>query len=148
MTFAPPFGMFARMQLVFILTRTALPCWVNQPAGSFTKWTQSSDWEKAAVKRLFVDSSQETLRSYSPLFVARPEQPPMLLIQGTKDELYSGCMEYARKLKEVGAPFKLIVLEGAPHGMENWEGHTEWEFYKHRLVEWLRATLKANNSSE
>ena len=114
----------------------------------FTKWTQSSDWEKAAVKRLFVDSSQETLRRYSPLFVARPEQPPMLLIQGTKDELYSGSMEYARKLKEVGAPFKLIVLEGAPHGMENWEGHTEWEFYKHRLVEWLRATLKANNSSE
>ncbi|PYX14029.1 MAG: hypothetical protein DMG84_16930 [Acidobacteria bacterium] len=114
----------------------------------FTKGTQSSDWQKAAVRRLFGDSSQETLRRYSPLFVARPEQPPVLLIQGTKDELYSGSMEYARKLKEVGAPFKLIVLEGAPHGMENWEGHTEWEFYKHRLVEWLRATLKANNSSE
>src|SRR5207237_9799340 len=103
---------------------------------------------KSAVSLISCVPSPDTLPLYSPLFFARPQQPPVLLIQGTKDELYSGSMEYARKLKEVGAPFKLIVLEGAPHGMENWEGHTEWEFYKHRLVEWLSVTLKANNSSE
>ncbi len=108
----------------------------------FTKWPESSDWEKAAVRRLFGDWKRETLQRYSPLFHSRPDQPPMLLIQGTEDELYRGTMEYARKLKEVGTPFKLILLGGAPHGMENWEGHAEWAFYKQKFVEWLRATLR------
>ena len=36
-------AMFVRMQLVFILTRTALPCWVNQPAGSW--------WHKLLLSR-------------------------------------------------------------------------------------------------
>jgi acetyl esterase len=108
----------------------------------FTKWPEGSDWEKAAVSRLFGDWKRETLQRYSPLFNSRPDQPPMLLIQGTEDELYRGTMEYARKLKEVGAPFKLILLEGAPHGMENWEGHAQWAFYKQKFVEWLRATLR------
>ena len=108
----------------------------------FTKWPESSDWEKAAVRRLFGDWKRETLQRYSPLFNSRPDQPPMLLIQGTEDELYRGTMEYARKLKEVGTPFKLILLGGAPHGMENWEGHAEWAFYKQKFVEWLRATLR------
>ena len=113
----------------------------------FTKWPESSDSEKAAVRRLFGDWRRETLQRYSPLFNLRPGQPPILLIQGTKDELYRGTVEYARKLKEGGAPFKLILLEGAPHGMENWEGHAEWAFYKQNLVEWLRATLRVQESA-
>jgi len=112
----------------------------------FTKWPESSQQEKAALRRLFGDWTPETLPRYSPLFNSRPGNPPMLLIQGTKDELYTGTMEYARRLKEVGAPFKLILLEGAPHGMENWEGHAEWVFYKQQLVEWLRAALKVQES--
>jgi acetyl esterase len=112
----------------------------------FTKWPESSQQEKAALRRLFGDWTPETLRRYSPLFNSRPGNPPMLLIQGTKDELYTGTIEYARRLKEVGAPFKLILLEGAPHGMENWEGHAEWVLYKQQLVEWLRAALKVQGS--
>ena len=82
------------------------------------------------------------LQRYSPMFNSHPDQPPILLVQGTQDELYKGTMEYARKLKTLGAPFKLILVKGAPHGMENWEGHIEWMFYKQNLVEWLRATLR------
>ena len=108
----------------------------------FTKWSEGSKWERAALRRLFGDARSEDLQRYSPQFNARAGQPPMLLIQGTQDELYRSTMEYARKLKEVGAPFKLILLEGAPHGMENWEGHAEWAFYKQQFVEWLRATLR------
>jgi hypothetical protein len=32
----------------------------------------------------------------------------------------------------------VIALDGAPHGMENWEGHPEWLGYKQRVVEWIR----------
>ena len=113
----------------------------------FTKWAERSESERAALRRLFSDWRRETLQRYSPQFSSRPGQPPMLLIQGTKDELFGGTMEYARKLKEIGAPFKLILLEGAPHGMENWEGHAEWAFYKQKLVEWLRATLRVHQSA-
>jgi hypothetical protein len=35
----------------------------------------------------------------------------------------------------------LLLLEGAPHGMENWEGHLEWRHYKKKLVEWLKAAM-------
>jgi acetyl esterase/lipase len=64
-----------------------------------------------------------------------------LLIQGTKDELYSGTLEYAARLEKTDARYELILLEGAPHGMENWEGHPEWAFYKQKLVGWLSAIL-------
>ncbi|PYX79592.1 MAG: hypothetical protein DMG70_27205 [Acidobacteria bacterium] len=108
----------------------------------FTKWSEGSQWERAALRRLFGDWRSDDLQRYSPQFNSRAGQPPTLLIQGTKDELYRGTMEYAGKLKAIGAPFKLILLEGAPHGMENWEGHAEWAFYKQQFVEWLRATLR------
>ena len=108
----------------------------------FTKWPQAGDWEKAATTRLFGDWTPDLLRHYSPLLNVRPDLPPLLLIQGTKDELLAGTTEYARRLKAAGSPYELVLLEGAPHGMENWEGHAEWAFYKVQLVEWLAAALK------
>lgn len=108
----------------------------------FTRWPQAGDWERAAAARLFGDWTPDMLRRYSPLLNVRPGLPPLLLIQGTKDELFAGTMEYARRLKAAGSPYELVLLEGAPHGMENWEGHAEWAFYKRKLVEWLTAALK------
>ncbi len=108
----------------------------------FTKWPQAGDWERAAAARLFGAWTPDMLRHYSPLLNVRPDLPPLLLIQGTKDELYAGTMEYAQRLKAAGSPYELVLLEGAPHGMENWEGHAEWAFYKQKLVEWLTAALK------
>ena len=65
-----------------------------------------------------------------------------LLIQGTNERLYEQTLEYARRLKEVGARYELYLLEGAPHGLENWEGRPEWQGYKRKLVDWLRANLQ------
>jgi acetyl esterase/lipase len=67
--------------------------------------------------------------------------PPTLLVQGTKDELENGTLEYAARLKAVGARYDLLLLEGAPHGIENWEGHAEWAHYKQKLVDWLLTVL-------
>ena len=71
--------------------------------------------------------------------------PPTLLIQGTKDELYAGTMAYAQRLQQAGARHELVLLDGAPHGMENWAGHSEWAFYKQRLVDWLKKTFQNSN---
>ena len=41
----------------------------------------------------------------------------------------------------------MIALDGAPHGLENWEGHAEWTTYKRRLVEWIRRWPPPNSSA-
>jgi acetyl esterase/lipase len=108
----------------------------------FTPWSQAAEgWKHSALSRLFGDWTPEMLREYSPIEHVRADLPPTLLVQGTKDELENGTLEYAARLKAVGARYDLLLLEGAPHGMENWEGHAEWAHYKQKLVDWLLTVL-------
>ena len=107
---------------------------------NFERWRNDPEFS-AMLGRLFADPSPSVLREYSPLFHASAGLPPMLIIQGTADELYAGTKEYLARLDEVHARHDVIVLDKAPHGMENWEGHPEWMFYKGRMVEWLRRAL-------
>src|SRR5579864_1608893 len=109
---------------------------------NFTTWPQGGpDWQRGMLDRLFGDWTPEMLARYSPLEHVTPSLPPILLIQGTKDELYQGTLAYAARLKQAGARYELVELKDAPHGMENWESHPEWAFYKQKLVDWLSAVL-------
>jgi alpha-L-fucosidase 2 len=83
------------------------------------------------------DESRDLLRQYSPLYRAHKAMPPLLLINGTGERLWPQAQAFAQRLAELGARYELIALEGAPHGMENWEGHSKWTTYKRRLVEWI-----------
>ena len=86
--------------------------------------------------------------------------PPFLLMHGSKDEdvPYEQSVEMCDKMKRAGAPCDLITIEGAPHGMDHWESHAEWLWYKKALVEWLkqdacasvqpRKTIRLANRSE
>jgi dipeptidyl aminopeptidase/acylaminoacyl peptidase len=85
--------------------------------------------------------ARATLRRYSPLHNARENMVPLLLVSGTKDSLFSQHNAFANELVKAGADFDAVTLEGAPHGMENWEGRPEWMDYKTKLVEWLKAKL-------
>src|SRR5262245_5943186 len=87
------------------------------------------------------DEARATLRRYSPMHNARENMVPLLLVCGTKDGLLAQHNVFANKLDKAGADFGAFTLEGAPHGMENWEGHPEWLDYKIRLIEWLKAKL-------
>jgi alpha-L-fucosidase 2 len=79
------------------------------------------------------------LREYSPLHRARAGMPPLLLIHGTGEGLWAQGQAMAARLAALGVRHELLALEGAPHGMENWEGRPEWADYTTRLVSWLRA---------
>ena len=83
------------------------------------------------------DESRAVLRRYSPLYRAHKDMPPMLLVNGTGERLWAQAQAFAKRLTELGVPHEVIALEGAPHGMENWEGHPEWMVYKPRVVEWI-----------
>jgi alpha-L-fucosidase 2 len=81
--------------------------------------------------------AQEIMRQYSPLYQARPGLPPLLLVTGTADGLWRQAEAYTARLVELGAAHDTIALPGAPHGLENWEGHPEWMSYKARLTGWI-----------
>jgi alpha-L-fucosidase 2 len=87
------------------------------------------------------NEARATLRRYSPLRQARGNMIPLLLVCGTKDGLFAQHNAFSNELDKAGADFDAITLEGAPHGMENWEGRPEWMDYKTKLVEWLKAKL-------
>ena len=56
--------------------------------------------------------------------------PPLLLVNGTGERLWAQAEVFSRRLTDLGARHEVIALEGAPHGLENWEGHPEWTTYK------------------
>jgi acetyl esterase len=85
------------------------------------------------------DDSRAELRRYSPLYNAHKNMPPMLLVNGTGERLWGQAQTFAHRLTELGVTHDTIALEGAPHGMENWEGRPEWTTYKSRVVEWIRS---------
>lgn len=83
------------------------------------------------------DEAQQVLRRYSPQYSAHNGMPPVLLVNGTAERLWPQAQAFSRRLSEIGVPQEIVALEGAPHGLENWEGHPEWMFYKQRMVEWI-----------
>ncbi|MGH8637298.1 MAG: alpha/beta hydrolase [Burkholderiales bacterium] len=88
------------------------------------------------------DEARAVLRQYSPLYRAHRTMPPLLLINGTGERLWAQAQAFARRLTELGARHESIVLEGAPHGLENWEGHPNWITYKTAMIEWIRREVR------
>jgi alpha-L-fucosidase 2 len=83
------------------------------------------------------DDARDELRRYSPLHRAHKDMPPLLLVNGTGERLWAQAQTFAQRLSELGVRHEVIAIEGAPHGMENWEGHPEWLGYKQRVVDWI-----------
>lgn len=79
----------------------------------------------------------------SPVVYVTKDMPPFLLMHGSKDEdvPFEQSVEMCDKMKKAGAHCDLITIQGAPHGMDHWEPHAEWLWYKKELVEWLKKTL-------
>ena len=101
---------------------------------------------RSLLRRLFGreqldDEARAVLQRFSPLFHVSARMPPILLIHGTNERLWAQGVAMRDRLAAVGAAHELVALEGAPHGMENWEGRPEWAGYKQKLVEWLRQRL-------
>ena len=92
------------------------------------------------------DDSRAELRRYSPIYRAHKDMPPMLMVNGTGERLWTQARAFAERLTQLGARHEVIALEGAPHGMENWEGHPEWIGYKGRVVQWIQQAAGAASS--
>jgi alpha-L-fucosidase 2 len=108
-----------------------------------TDTSPGSRLDKLFGLRALDDGARDLIRRYSPIHHVTKDMPPLLLIHGTNEQLWAQGTAMRNRLSEVGARHELVALEGAPHGMENWEGHREWAHYKTKLVEWLSRQLGA-----
>ena len=88
------------------------------------------------------EEGRTLLRRYSPLYQAHGTMPPLLLINGTGERLWAQAQAFAQRLAALGVRHDVIALDGAPHGLENWEGHPGWTAYKPRMVEWIRQVVR------
>jgi alpha-L-fucosidase 2 len=88
-------------------------------------------------RKVLDDESRALLRRYSPHYTAHPNMPPVLLVNGTGERLWAQAQAFAQRLTDLGVQHEVIALEGALHGLENWEGHPEWTDYKRRVVDWI-----------
>jgi len=112
----------------------------------FVPWASDPD-SRPMLDRVFGNWTISELRQYSPISHVHSGMAPVLMLQGTDDELYAGSLAYERRLKQEGVRHELILLNNAPHGMENWVGHPEWKFYQGKLVGWLNAVLRSEPPS-
>lgn len=88
------------------------------------------------------NQTRDVMKLFSPLYQVKAGMPPLLLIQGTADRLHAQAVAFQKELVKVKADHEVLDVGGAPHGIENWEGHAEWTGYKTKLVAWLKAKLR------
>ncbi len=84
------------------------------------------------------------LREASPMEYVRKGMPPVLFIHGTADTQVpvNQSTLMCEKMKAAGASCEVIIIEGAPHGMSNWEKNPAFQTYKAKMVAWLQANLR------
>jgi acetyl esterase/lipase len=102
------------------------------PPTDFLNWSKpDEDWMDFERTRQFEpafgpksktrESRQELGREISPIYFVTAKMAPTLIVHGDADKLvpiYQSQI-FEKKCKEAGAPFKLVVKEGADHG---WAG--------------------------
>jgi alpha-L-fucosidase 2 len=88
-------------------------------------------------------AARAKLRQASPITYVHKGMPPFLLIHGTGDDLvpFQQSVEMCGKIKAVGGSCELFPVEGAPHGVINWEKNPAWQAYKQKMVDWLQQIL-------
>lgn len=84
------------------------------------------------------------LREASPIQYVHKAMPPVLFIHGTGDATvpFNQSTLMCDKMKAVGAKCEVFSIEGAPHGMSNWEKNPAYQSWKPKMTEWLQATLR------
>jgi acetyl esterase len=102
----------------------------------------------AAMRSFFGITAQTTdaeaqLRTMSPYFMVHANLPPFLLLHGTADEQvpYQQSPRFCEALKAKGNQCELYTVQGARHGMGQWEENAGELEYKQKVVNWLKQTL-------
>ncbi|HUQ93515.1 MAG TPA: alpha/beta hydrolase [Bryobacteraceae bacterium] len=103
--------------------------------------------DKSVKQFLDIEQLDETgiakLKEASPITYVRRGLPAFLFIHGTKDTAvpYDQSPLMCEALKKAGNRCEVFTVEGAPHGVGPWEKVPEFQAYKTKMIEWLKAVL-------
>jgi alpha-L-fucosidase 2 len=80
----------------------------------------------------------------SPVRYIHARMPPHLFVHGTRDAgvPIDQSTSMCDRMTAAGARCEVLRIEGAPHGVENWEKNPAWLGYKTTVVRWLNGVLR------
>jgi len=83
------------------------------------------------------------MREASPITYVKRGQSPVLLVHGKADRgvPWQQSEVFCDAVKKVGAKCEMQLIEGAPHGVENWEKEARFMVWKVPTVAWLKLVL-------
>ena len=97
------------------------------------------------IAQYLPDLKPETFRALSPYVWIRRDSPPILLVHGTEDKgvPFEQSVKLCKAANRAKTRCQLLLVDGAPHGVENWENEPRFQIWKPTVVRWLKATLIA-----
>jgi alpha-L-fucosidase 2 len=112
------------------------------------KLLQSDPRIPEAIRKAVKGTVMETmllngLKQVSPQTWVTKDAPPFLMIHGTADNIVpvEQSESMCKALQDAGAQCELIVVRGAGHGFNRWEGQPAMTEYKTKMIDWLKTTL-------
>jgi alpha-L-fucosidase 2 len=89
------------------------------------------DFDEIGIRRM---------REASPINFVRKGMPPFLMIHGTMDPgvPYDQSVRMCKVMRKLQNSCDIISVDGAGHGVENWEKEARFQAYKKAMVDWLR----------
>jgi acetyl esterase len=96
------------------------------------------------IGQYLTGTDKPALDRASPIWHLNPKAPPMLLVHGTADKgvPYAQSQQFCDAAVKMKVKCELLLIEGAPHGVENWETEPAFQAWKPRVPEWLRQVLR------
>jgi acetyl esterase len=97
-----------------------------------------------SIQALLPDTSPETVRAASPATYIHRGMPPFLFLHGTGDKAVPWQQSPAMcdQMKAAGARCEVLLIDGAPHGVENWEKDPAFQVWKPKVTSWLKEILR------
>lgn len=107
-------------------------------------WAEQRGELPRNIRQYLSDTSPAAQKEASPVQYVRKAQPPMLLVHGTADRgvPWQQSQRLCEAARRAGASCEMLLIEGAPHGVENWEKEPRFQVWKPKVVEWLRRMLR------
>ena len=102
-------------------------------------WSEQRAGLPRNISLYLPDTGPRTLREASPSAYVNRRSPPMLLIHGTADKRVPFAQ--STDLCKAAPRCEVLLIEGAPHGVENWESEERFQIWKPKLISWLRHVL-------
>jgi acetyl esterase len=104
------------------------------------QWKAESGGLPRNISLYLPNATDSMLMEASPVTYIHRGQPPMLLVHGRADTgvPWQQSERFCTAARQVGARCAIQIIEGAPHGVENWEKEARFQVWKRGTVEWLK----------